>query len=102
MLRLMRRTLIAFLMVSGVMQVRENPQQPVHPNPGRVLKLVEALKIKGEGKGYYFEGAWSLEIDPAGNLYACDSWSSARRSHLMKFSPEGRFIKDLYRISRQC
>jgi len=97
MLRLMRRSFIAFLMVSGVMQVRENPQQPVHPNPDRVLKLVEALKIKGEGKGYYFEGARTLEIDPIGNLYACDSWSSARRSHLMKFSPEGRFIKDLYR-----
>ena len=75
----------------------ENPQQPVHPNPGRVLQLVEAMKIKGEGEGYYFEGARDLEIDRAGNLYVCDSWSSARRSHLMKFSPEGRFIKDLYR-----
>lgn len=38
-----------------------------------------------------------MEIDDVGNLYINDSYSSARKSHLLKFSPEGRFLKDLYR-----
>jgi hypothetical protein len=95
--RLINCSLIALIALFGVSQVRENPGKPIHPDPGRVLKLVEVMRIRGEGEGYFFEGARNLEIDRAGNLYVCDSWSSARKSHLVKFSPEGRFIKDLYR-----
>jgi hypothetical protein len=90
-------SLVLLLISSAIPQVRENPKHPLHPNPGRVLNFVEVLKIKGEGEGYYFEGARDLEIDRAGNLYICDSWSSARKAHLPKFSPEGKFVKDLYR-----
>jgi hypothetical protein len=89
--------LVALIVLSGVSQVRENPRKSVHPDAGRVLKLVEVMRIRSEGEGYFFTGVRDLEIDRAGNFYVCDSWSSARKSHLMKFSPEGRFIKDLYR-----
>ncbi len=76
---------------------QELPKKPLHPNPGRALQLEEVLRIKGEGPGYYFEGASGLEIDREGCLYIRDSWSSARPSHLLKFAPDGRFLKDLYR-----
>lgn len=100
-LRTMPRMINLFLIVPlalfGVSQVRDNPRKPVHPDAGRVLGLVEVQRIKGEDQAYFFEGARDLEIDSAGNLYVCDSWSSARKSRLLKFSPEGKFIKDLYR-----
>lgn len=94
---LIRSFAVTLLALVGFFQERANPKQPLHPNPGRVLKLAEVMRIPGEGEGYYFEGARDLEIDAAGNLYICDSWSSARKAHLLKFSPEGKFVKDLYR-----
>ena len=91
--------IVPFLVLASILQpqVRENSDRPLNPSPGRALKLAEKLIIKSEGEGYFFERARDLEIDPAGHLYICDSWSSARRSHLPKFSPEGTFVKDLYR-----
>jgi len=92
-----RFILAAILAFAGFFQERANPKTPLHPNPGRILKLAEELRIPGEGEGYYFEGARDLKIDSSGNLFICDSWSSARKAHLPKFSPEGKFVKDLYR-----
>ncbi len=78
-------------------QEKANSARPLHPRPGRVLKLVEVLRIPIEGEGYFYEGARDMEIDKDGNLYINDSWSSDRKSHLLKFSPEGRFLKDVDR-----
>lgn len=78
-------------------QEKANSALPLHPRPGRVLKVMEVLRIPIEGEGYFYEGARAIEIDKDGNLYINDSWTSARKSHLLKFSPEGRFLKDLYR-----
>jgi hypothetical protein len=61
------------------------------------LKLEEEMRIEGEGEDYYLNGARDLQIDKSGNIFICDSWSSSQESHLMKFSLEGRFLKDLYR-----
>jgi hypothetical protein len=85
------------LVLAAMVQGQEPARKPLHPNPGRALRLEEVLKINGEGPGYYYEGASGLEIDREGGLYVRDSWSSARPSHLLKFAPDGRFLKDLYR-----
>lgn len=79
------------------LEIIENPNTPQNENAGRVLKLREEFRIDGEGEGYYFNGARKLLMDNSGNIYICDSWSSQQRSHLLKFSPEGKFLKDLYR-----
>jgi hypothetical protein len=78
-------------------QTRAVSSKPLHPNPDRVLKLVEALRIPGDGEGYVLEGIRQLDLDADGSIYTNDGWTSAQKSHLLKFSRDGRFIKDLLR-----
>jgi len=89
--------LIFFIITSAVPAQHENPEEPLNQQAGRVLKLKEEMRIEGVGEGYYFNGVGKLQIDNEGNLYLSDSWSSQQRSHLLKFSPEGKFIMDLYK-----
>jgi len=90
--------LVCFVLVAVYAQeIIENPKTPKNENAGRVLKLEEIFRIDGEGEDYYHNGARKLQIDNSGNIYICDSWMSGQKAHLLKFSPDGRFIKDLYR-----
>jgi len=97
----MKRTLLlSFLLIfvfSYPQKILRNPKKPLSKNPGRVLKLVEVMRINGEGDGYYYSGANKLKIDNSGNIYISDFWSSRTRSHFLKFSPDGKFLKDLYK-----
>lgn len=85
------------LIAAFAQEIIKNPDTPQNENAGRVLKLKEEMRIDGEGEDYYHNGARELRIDKSGNIYICDSWSSGKRAHLLKFSPDGRFIKDLYK-----
>jgi len=97
----MKRTLLfSFLLIfvfSYPQKILRNPRTPLSKNAGRVLKLVEVMRINGEGDGYYYNGANTLQIDNSGNIYISDFWSSRQRSHFLKFSPDGKFLKDLYK-----
>ncbi len=88
-----------FIVVLAVyaQEVIENSRKPQNENAGRVLAIKEEFRIDGQGEGYYFNGAHKLRIDESGNIYICDSWSSQQRSHLLRFSPEGKFLLDLYK-----
>jgi hypothetical protein len=83
--------------LARVCPLRDNPKKPLAKNAGRVLKLTEVMRIEGEGEDYYYNGANELQIDDEGNIYIRDAWSSNQRAHLPKFSPDGRFLLDLYR-----
>ncbi len=91
--------LLFFLAITTLtaQQIIDNDKTPQNKNAGRVLKLEEALRIDGEGENYYYNGVVNLQIDASGNIYINDAWSSNTRAHLVKFSPEGRFLKDLFR-----
>jgi hypothetical protein len=91
--------LVIFVVFAAVhaQQIIDNPKTPKDKNAGHILKLKEEMRIKGEGEDYFLNGARDLQIDKSGNIFICDSWSSSQQSHLLKFSPEGRFLKDLYR-----
>jgi len=78
-------------------EIIENPKMPQNKNAGRVLKLEQVFRIDGEGEDYYHNGARELKIDKSGNIYICDSWMSGQKAHLLKFSPDGIFLKDLYK-----
>ena len=77
--------------------VVKNGRVPLNPDGGRVLNIEEVLRIEGEGEGYFHNGATALDVDGEGNIYIQDAWSTAIPMHFLKFSPDGRFIKDLYR-----
>jgi hypothetical protein len=91
--------LLIFFVLGSIyaQEVIENPKTPQNENAGRVLKLEEEFRIESEGEGYYHNGARDLRLDNSGNIYICDSWSSSQRAHLLKFSPEGIFLRDLYK-----
>lgn len=78
-------------------QIIDNGKTPQNKNAGRVLNLNEALRVAGEGDDYYYNGVINLQIDTSGNIYINDAGSSNDIGHLLKFSPEGKFLKDLYR-----
>jgi hypothetical protein len=92
--------LLSFVLVLVVLypqKILRNPRAPLSKNAGRVLKLVEVMRINGEGDGYYYNGANTLQIDKSGSIYISDFWSSSKRTHFLKFSPDGKFLKDLYK-----
>lgn len=81
----------------SALQIIDNGKIAQNKNAGRVLNLNEALRIDGDGDDYYYNGVNNMQIDTSGNIYINDAWSSNSRGHLVKFSTEGKFLKDLYR-----
>ncbi|MBN2246860.1 MAG: 6-bladed beta-propeller [Candidatus Aminicenantes bacterium] len=92
--------LVFFIITAAVpaQKIIENPEKALNQKAGRILKLKEEMRIDGEGENYYFYGVNKLQIDTEGNLYLRDSWHSQQHAHLLKFSPEGKFIIDLYKL----
>lgn len=97
----MKRTvslLFFFAVLSlSAQQILDNGKTPQNKNAGRVLNLNEALRVAGDSDDYFYRGINNLHIDTSGNIYINDSGMSNRSAHLVKFSPEGKFLKDLYR-----
>jgi hypothetical protein len=79
-------------------EIITNPAKPLNEKPGRILKLIEVLRIKGEGKGYFFNSPREFQIISNGNLVFSDSWTSRQRAHLMMFSPGGDFLNDVLKV----
>jgi len=72
-------------------QVVENPAKPKAKDPGRILKLTEAWRITDEGGGFFFKYPNSLQVADDGSVFVADA------DQLLKFSPEGTFLKNLYK-----
>lgn len=77
----------------GFGQVVENPARPLSPNPGRVLKLTEIVRITDDGGEFFFKSPSDLRIADDGSILVGD----ASAEQFLKFSPEGRFLKNLYK-----
>ncbi len=75
-----------------------NSKKPLHASPGRTLVLTEVLRIKGEGEGYIFNAPRKFQTIPNGNCLFTDQWSTQRRPHLMLFSVDGTFVRDILRV----
>jgi hypothetical protein len=71
--------------VDGV-EVIVNPASPLHPDPGRVLKVEERLRIRDVGDRFFFKYPARPEIAPDGSIFLID------QDQLLKFSPAGAFL----------
>jgi len=71
--------------------VIENPKKPLSKNAGRVLKLKDVFRIMDIGTDYYFKHPSHLQMTSDGCFLISDE------EQLLKFSPEGKFIKNLYK-----
>jgi hypothetical protein len=75
----------------GFGQIIENPTKPTAKNAGRVLGLSEAWRITDKGGEFYFQGPRGLQIAFDGTIFVADE------KEFLKFSADGRFLKNIYR-----
>lgn len=76
---------------AGFGQIIENPAKPTAKDAGRVLKLTEVWRIKDEGGEFYFQYPHNLQVSADGSIFLAD------REEFLKFSPEGQFLKNIYK-----
>lgn len=75
----------------------ENQEKPLNKNAFRVIKLQELFRIKDESGDFYFksiENYGKLKVAPDGTFFISDE------NQLLKFSPQGKFVKNLLRIGQ--
>jgi len=73
-------------------EIIENPAKPkAAKNAGRVLKLAEAWRITDEAGEFYFQMPYDLQVAEDGSIFLAD------RKELLKFSPDGKYLKNLYK-----
>ena len=72
-------------------EVINNSDNPLNTEAGRVLMLEEVFKIKDEPDEFFFAWPRSFCLDSQKNLFILDE------DQLLKFSPEGKFIRNFYK-----
>jgi len=82
--------IVALLNISG-QTIIENPKKPLAKNAGRVLKLQEIWRITDESGQFYFKYPGEMRLSPDGHIFLADE------NELLKFTPEGKFIKNLFK-----
>jgi len=69
----------------------DNPEQPVKKNSGKILQLKEVLQIHDVEGSYYFKFPNNFKISAGGDIFLTDE------KQLLKFSPDGKFLKNFYK-----
>jgi hypothetical protein len=91
------RTLIGILMIliaipsASASQIIENPSKPVAKDAGRVLKLIEVWRITDEGDKFFFRSPHNLQVAADGSVFI------AEREEFLRFSTEGKLLKNIYK-----
>jgi hypothetical protein len=86
--------LLSFLLINGQLLAQEsieNPAIPLNRNAGRTLELETEYEIRDDSGEFYFRWPTKFCLDSQGCLYILDE------DQLLQFSPEGKFIKNLYK-----
>jgi len=84
--------LIAIMNVSLAAQdILENPDKPLAKDAGRLLELRDDWVITDESGDFYFKEPADLQVAEDGSVFVADE------KQLLKFSPDGRFLKNLYK-----
>jgi hypothetical protein len=84
---------LIFNSVIYVQEIIENPEKPLSKNAGRVLKIKEAMSIVDEPGKFYFRDPGDIKIANDGSIFVSDY----RGYNFLKFSPAGKFLKNLYK-----
>lgn len=70
-------------------QIVENPKNPASKNAGRVLPLKEVARITDEKGKFFFVQPFNVLTGRDGSVYVQEY------KQLLKFDPQGRFVKNL-------
>ena len=76
---------------SSLGQIAENPSKPAAKDAGRLLKLTEVWRINDEGGDFYFRRPYNLQVADDGSVLIAD------QDEFLRFSSEGKFIKNIFR-----
>ena len=88
---------LAILIVAtavGFGQIIENPAKPLARDAGRVLRLAEEWRVTDEGGKFFFQYPYNLQVADDGSIFLAD------RKELLKFSPDGKFLRNLYKAGQ--
>jgi hypothetical protein len=75
----------------GFGQIIENPAKPIAKNAGRVLGLSEVWRITDDRGDFYFRRPHDLQVAADGSIFI------AEREEFLRFSSEGKFLKNIYK-----
>jgi hypothetical protein len=75
-------------------QIVENPDKPAAKDAGRVLKLEEVWRITDESGQFFFKHPTYIQIAADGSIFLSDN------DQILKFSPGGKFLKNLLRLGQ--
>jgi hypothetical protein len=82
---------LGFMTFSFGQDIIENPATPLAKNAGRVLKLEEVWRITDESGEFFFRYPTNLRLSADGCIFLSDE------NEILKFSPDGKFQKNLFR-----
>jgi hypothetical protein len=82
-------TLCSLAFAFQVQSIIENPEKPLNKNAGRIIQLKEILRIKDEGRDFYFKEPWGIDVAVDGSIFVKD------KEKLYKFDASGRFEKNM-------
>jgi hypothetical protein len=75
-------------------EIIDNSDRPAAKDAGRTIPIQEVLRIKDEGKGFYFKLPWGLDVGPDGSIFVQDGLA------LYEFSSDGRFKRNLVKTGQ--
>jgi hypothetical protein len=81
----------AYSSLALAQEIIENPEKPLSEQAGRVLQLVEELRITDEGGEFFFRSPLEVKVDEDGFVYVRE------KDKLFRFDPDGKFIKNILR-----
>lgn len=72
--------------------VIKNPDVPVNKNAGRIIRLKEVMKIRGEHDDFFFKYPSKIKIASDGSFYVIDD------KQFLRFDSTGRFLGNLHKV----
>ncbi len=83
--------LMVFTFFLSSQEIIENPDKPINPIAGRILKVEEVFRITDESGEFYFKRPSRVQIADNGFIFLSDE------NQFLKFSQEGKFLKNLFK-----
>jgi hypothetical protein len=83
--------ILAICFILNAQTVIENPEKPSGENAGRVVGLVELMRIDDIGGDFYFRYPTNPKVSPDGSLFVQD------HEQLLQFDPNGAFVRNYFK-----
>lgn len=83
--------LLFIFAIASAQEMIENPEKPLSKNTGRIVELIEVMRIDDIGGDFYFKYPRNPKIAPDGSLFVTD------QEQLLQFDPNGSFVRNYFK-----